>query len=251
MMNSRMRLQNKGWIDMTQRTIFAGLNPTVIIKTATGVTIEGWSRDQVRAETPTHAGLKVESRSRSEIGRARAVVGEHVLFDLHLQLPGSRKSEAGDAIDVQIGGEGKVWVPQGSQVKVYAGKGVQVSGIQGSVAVYTGGDVRLRDVRSLAHISAGGAVDLECETVAGNEVKFEAGRDLRCYVRGLNSARVIVNDLGGDWEGMIGAGQATLRLKAGGDVTLVTDHEVNALPPDFILGQIEKPVSSSEMENPV
>ncbi len=234
---------------MTQRTIVTGQNPTVIVKAATGVTIEGWDRDQVRAETHTHGGLKVESRSKSEIGRARAVLGEHVLFDVRLRLPGSKKTADEEALEIQLGGDGRVWVPRGSQVKVYAGQGVQVSGIQGPVAVYTGGDVHVRGVHSLAHVSAGGAVDLECETIEGKEVKFEAGRDLRCYVRGLNSARIVANDLGGDWEGLIGAGEATLRLKAGGDVTLVTDDEVEALPPNSILGQIVKPAPSSEMEN--
>lgn len=110
------------------------------------------------------------------------------------------------------------------------------------------GDVRVRNVRSLAHVSSGGAIDLECETIEGNEVKFEAGRDLRCYVRGLISARVIVSDLGSDWEGVIGLGNMILRLKAGGDAILVTDQKVEAIPPNYILGQIEKPVSS-EMDN--
>jgi hypothetical protein len=81
--------------------------------------------------------------------------------------------------------------------------------------------------------------------LTGDAVKFEAGRDLRCYVHGLTSARVIVNDLGGAWEGVIGSGNVTVRLKAGGDVTLVTDQKVEAIPPNYLLGQIERPASSS------
>jgi len=231
---------------MTQRSIFAGLTPTVIIKTGAGVTIEGWDSDQVQAETTTRGGLRVESRSEAEIGRARAAVGDRVLFDVRLKVPGDKeKSKTGEAIEVQIGGEGKVRVPLGSRVKVYAGNGAQVSDIEGTVAIYSGGDVRVRNVRSLAHVSSGGAVDLECETIEGDAVKFEAGRDLRCYVRGLSSARVIVNDLGGAWEAVIGSGNVTVRLKAGGDVTLVTDQKVEAIPPNYILGQIERPASSS------
>lgn len=234
---------------MAQRTIFAGMSPTVIIKTGTGVTIEGWDHDKVRAETSTRGGLKVEWRSQAEIGRARAIVGDHVLFDVRLKLPdGREKSRSGEAIEVQIGGEGKVLVPLGSQVKVFAGKDVLLSDIQGPVAIYTGGNVRVRNVHSLAHVSSGGAIDLECETIEGNEVKFEAGRDLRCYVRGLISAKVIVSDLGSDWEGVIGSGNMILRLKAGGDATLVTDQKVEGLPPNYILGQIEKP-GYSGMEN--
>ncbi|MGE5222009.1 MAG: hypothetical protein ACM3PY_06210 [Omnitrophica WOR_2 bacterium] len=209
---------------MAQRSIQVGMNPTVVIKTGTGVSVEGWDKGQVRAETPTRGGLRVEARRQSEISRARAAVGDHLLFDVRLKLPGSKKSDAGDTIEVHIGGEGKVRVPRDSRVKVYAGKEVQVSDIQGPVVLFTGGDVLVRGVRSLAHISSGGAVDLECDTIEGNEAKFEAGLDLRCSIRSLSSARVIVSDLDGDWEGLIGSGEMTLRLKAGGNVTLVTDQ---------------------------
>jgi hypothetical protein len=232
---------------MTQRTILAGMTPTVIVKSGAGVIVEGWDSDQVQADTRTRGGLKVESRSAAEIGRARAAVGDRVLFDVRLKLPGEKEqSNSGEAIEVLIGGEGTVRVPLGSRVKVYAGKGAQVSGVQGTVTIITGGDVRVRNVRSLAHVSSGGAMDLECETVAGEAVKFEAGRDLRCYVRGLANARVIVTDLGGSWEGVIGSGKVTVRLKAGGDATLVTDQKVEALPPDYLLGQIERPELSAE-----
>ena len=87
-------------------------------------------------------------------------------------------------------------------------------------------------------------MDLECETIEGSEVKLTAGRDLRCYIRGLTSALVAVKDLGDSWQGRIGAGEVRLTLKAGGDVTLVTDQTVEALPPDYILGQIERPAAS-------
>ena len=59
----------------------------------------------------------------------------------------------------------------------------------------------------------------------------------------LKDARIVVTDLGGTWEGMIGAGKVTLRLKAGGDAVLVTDQKVEAVPPDYILGQIEAPAA--------
>jgi hypothetical protein len=229
---------------MTQRTIFAGTNPTLIIKTGASVTVEGWDRDQVQAETSSRWGLKVEQRSEAEFARARAAVGDRVLFDLHFKRPGAKDTSA-ETIEVQVGGDGRVRVPFGSTVKVYAGADALVSDVRGTVSIYAGRDVRVRGVGTLAHVSTGGVMDLECENVAGNPVKFEAGRDLRCFIRGLTSARVIVNDLGSAWEGVIGAGDLTLRLKAGGDVILVTDQEVQAAPPDYILGQIEKPSVSS------
>jgi hypothetical protein len=233
-------------IHMTQRSIFGGMTPLVIIKAGSSVVVEGWDSDQIVAESSTRGGLKVETHSEAEIARARLAAGDLVLFDVRLKRPaGLDKNKPGEAVEVQIGGEGRVRVPRGSRVKVYAGKNAQVSDIQGTVAVYTGGGASVRNVRSLTHISSGGAIDLECETIEGGDVKFEAGRDLRCYVRGLTSARLLVSDLGGYWEGLMGSGGIILRLKAGGDVILVTDQKVEAAPPDFILGQIERPVPAS------
>jgi hypothetical protein len=50
-----------------------------------------------------------------------------------------------------------------------------------------------------------------------------------------------VKDIGGYWEARIGAGEKSVYLKSGGDVTLVTDQKVEEQPPEFILGKIEKP----------
>ncbi|HVM70527.1 MAG TPA: hypothetical protein VMT91_02125, partial [Anaerolineales bacterium] len=57
----------------------------------------------------------------------------------------------------------------------------------------------------------------------------------------LTSARLRVKDIGGYWEARIGTGEKSVYLKSGGDVTLVTDQKVEAQPPEFILGKIEKP----------
>jgi hypothetical protein len=142
---------------------------------------------------------------------------------------------------VQVGGSGRVQVPLGSSVKVYTGRHLGLREVGGRVSVFSGGDARLRAVGTLAHASTGGLLDVECQAVEGDELKLEAGRDLRVYVRDLPHARLLVNDLGGAWEGRIGGGRVTLRLKAGGDVTLVTDREVVPQGPDFVIGRIEKP----------
>ena len=57
----------------------------------------------------------------------------------------------------------------------------------------------------------------------------------------LTSARLRVKDIGGYWEARMGSGERSVYLKSGGDVTLVTDQKVEPLPPNYILGQIEKP----------
>lgn len=56
---------------MTQRSILAGMNPTVIIKAGGSVTVKGHDSDQVMAASGSKWGLKVEKHSKAEIGRAR------------------------------------------------------------------------------------------------------------------------------------------------------------------------------------
>jgi hypothetical protein len=227
---------------MTQRSIHAGQTPTVVVRASGDVQIEGWDDDRVLANTESRWGLKVERRSETEIARVRARVGDRVLFDVHLDVIGHAKKKArAEVTEVTIGNNGQVYVPLGSNVKVYAGKSANVHNIRGDIAVYAGGDVRMRNLHTLVHASAGGAMDLECETLAGDDVKFAAGRDLRFHVRNLDDAKVMVNDLGGYWEGIIGNGQRKIRLEAGGDVTLVTNQPVKGQPPDYVLGNIEAP----------
>ncbi len=229
---------------MTQRSIQAGASPTVIVKVGMNVQVEGWDDERVLASTEHKWGLKIERRSESALGhvRARAKVGDRVFFDLSTDLlKRKKKGEPDDAIQVHIGGDAVVRVPYGSTVKVYAGRSVEVRDIRGGVTAYAGRDVLLRNVHTLVHVSAGRAMDLECETLTGENVRFSAGRDLRFYVRGLNDAKIMVDDLGGYWEGVIGDGRRQIQLKAGGDVTVVTDQPVKAQSPDQALGHIESP----------
>lgn len=229
---------------MTQRSIQAGKTPTVIVKGGQDVQVEGWDEERVLASTEHKWGLKIERSSESALGhvRARAKVGDHVLFDLSTDLLKSKKKEMpGDAIQVKVGGDAIVRVPFASTVKIYAGHSAQVRDIRGDVTVYAGRDALLHNVRTLVHVSAGRAMDLDCETLAGDNVKFSAGRDLRFYVHDLHDARIMVDELGGDWDGVIGDGHRQIRLKAGGEVTVVTDQTFKGLSPDGVLGHIELP----------
>src|SRR5438093_13052375 len=107
---------------MTQRSIVTGLTPTIIIRAGADIMVEGRDGDRVLAETPGRSGLKVGRRSEGEFGRLRAAVGERVLLDLRATLPKAwRKGEA-DAIEVNVGGSGRVQVPLGSSVKIYTGR---------------------------------------------------------------------------------------------------------------------------------
>jgi hypothetical protein len=194
---------------MTQRSIQSGPTTIVIVRVGGTVRIEGREGERVVANTESRWGLKVERR--------------------------------GDAIEVHIGGSGEVLVPLNSTVKVYAGKHIELRTIGGSATIYAGGKASLRAVNALAHASAGGALDIECERIEGRDLRCSAGGDLRCFIRNLRDAKLMINDLGGYWEALIGAGHAKIRLTAGGDVTLVTDQAVVAQPPHYILGRIERP----------
>jgi hypothetical protein len=161
-----------------------------------------------------------------------------VLFDIRVKNPiRPKKDSEGDAIEIHIGRDGKAQVPIGSSVEVYAGRSTQIHNIQGRVTVYAGRDVQLRAIDTLAHASAGRGLDFECEAIEGSAVKFSAGRDIRCYIRSLTNVKYLIDDLGGYWEAIIGDGAVQVRLKSGGDVTLVTDQEVTG----DVLGKIERP----------
>lgn len=239
---------------MTHRSIFAGTNQTIIIKAGDSVTVKGHKSERLIAEGS--GGLSVERRSESEIGRARAAVGDHVLFDVRIKLPlplrpsswSASQSPSGggneEVIEVQIGGTGEVLVPFESFLKVYAGKDINVQSIKGQVDAYAGLHLNLQDVHRLGNASAGGTMNLDCQTLLGTNVEFKCGRDLRFHIRDLDNARIRVRDLGGYWEARIGGGEKSVYLKSGGDVTLVTDQTVEALPPNYILGKIEKPTEA-------
>jgi len=241
---------------MTQRSILAGKNQTVIIKVGASVTVKGHDSDLVTADTKGRWGLTLERRSESQIGRARAAIGEHVLFDVRIKLPsplrpspsgrgdgGEGKSESNEVIEVQLGGSGEVLVPYSSDLKIYAGKDIDVQGIQGQVDAYSGLNLELQDVYCLGNVSAGRAMNIDCQTMIGKDVTFGAGSDLRFHVADLTSLRLRVKDIGGYWEARIGDGEKSVYLKSGGDVTFVTDQKVGSLPPNYILGNIEKPAT--------
>jgi len=237
---------------MTQRSILAGKNQTIIIKVGASVIVKGHDSDLVTAETEGMWGLTLERRSESEIGRARAAIGEHVLFDVRLKLPSplrpslsrERGSATDEVIGVQIGGSGEVLVPFESNLKVYAGKDIDVQGVKGQVDAYSGLKLKLQDVYCLGNASAGSTMNIDCQTMIGKDVTFGAGSDLRFHVADLTSTRLRVKDVGGYWEARIGAGEKLVYLKSGGDVTFVTDQKVEPLPPNYILGKIEKPTSA-------
>jgi hypothetical protein len=192
---------------MTQRSMLVGWSPVVVIRAGGEVQVQGWDGDRLEVVTDGRWGLQI----------------------------GQRKGKP----EVQIGESGVVRLPVGSAVTVYSGKSADVRDVQGGLTVYAGGGAYLRGVRAILHVSAGGLADIDAEYVEGGDVRCVAGSNLRCAIRHLRDTRLLVSDRGGRWEGVIGSGQARLRLEAGGDVTVVTNEPVVAQPPHYILGQIE------------
>lgn len=135
-------------------------------------------------------------------------------------------------------------VPFESDLKIYAGKDINVQDIKGQVDAYSGLHLHLQGVYRLGNASAGGAMNLDCQTMLGTNVQFKCGRDLRFHIHDLSNARIRVRDLAGYWEARIGWAEKSVYLKSGGDVTFVTDQTVEALPPNYILGKIEKPAKA-------
>ena len=234
---------------MTQRSILAGKNQTIMIKAGASVTVKGYEGDLVTADTKGMWGLTLERRSGSQIGRARAAIGDHVLFDVRIKVPSPLRPFVGaegeeEVIEVQMGASGEVLVPYESNLKIYAGKDIDVQGIRGQVDAVSGLGLKLQDVQSLGNVSAGRAMDIDCQTMIGKDVTFGAGSDLRFHVADLTSLRLRVKDIGGYWEARIGEGEKSVYLKSGGDVTFVTDQKVEPLPPNYILGNIERPTGT-------
>jgi len=227
---------------MTQRSILAGKNQLIIVKAGAGVTVKGHDSDMVTAETQGKWGVTIERRAEAQIGRARAAIGDHVLFDWRIKFPnlGEKKAEK-EVIEVQFGSNGDVWVPYSSDLKVYAGTDIDVKGIQGQVDAYSGLNLTLENVYGLGNVSSGRAMNIDCQTMFGDDITLGAGSDLRFHVTDLTSVRLRVKDIGGYWEARIGGGEKSVYLKSGGDVTFVTDQDVEPLPPNYILGKIEKP----------
>ena len=201
---------------MTRRSILAGTTPDVVIKAGASVTVKGRDGDHVIVETEDRWGLKLERKK--------------------------------DYIVIQLGSNGDVSVPLSSNVKIYAGKSIDAQDLRGQVDAYAGLHLTIQDAFCLGHASAGGKMDVNCQTICEEDIAFSAGSDLRFHIQSLSNARIRVNDLGGYWEGRIGDGLISITLKSGGDVTLVTDQQVEALPPNYILGKIEKPSASPNPE---
>lgn len=148
---------------------------------------------------------------------------------------------AEEVIVIQIGGSGEVMVPVASTVKVYAGLNIDVRDVKGEVYGFAGLGLSFQNVYCLGHASAGRAMDIDCETMREDKVEFKSGGDLRFHIAELTSAHIRVADLGGYWEGRVGGGEKSVYLKSGGDVTFVTEQKVEPMPPDYVLGKIEKP----------
>jgi hypothetical protein len=208
MVSKRWQSKKEVDVNMTQRSILAGETPKITIKSGANIKVEAREGDQVTAESKGIWGLNLK--------------------------------KVGDEIVVEFGGDGKVFVPVHTDLKLFSGLGIEVKDVQGVVNGVSSASLTLTNVGCLGHASAGYRMDLDCQTMSPAETVIKAGGDIRFCVRDLTDALFKIKDLGGYWEAKIGSGAPVITLKSGGDVILVTDQKVEALPPHFILGQLEK-----------
>lgn len=201
----------------------------VIIRCGANCAVEGYDGTRVMAET--------DSRWNGISMRIVVRVGNHTLFHSEWSSKGSKITGSDDAVEVNVGGSCRVKVPASSSLKIYAGKHASVASVHGPVLINAGGDARAIGVGSMEPCNAGGTIEVDCERLTADDAKFNAGNDIRIRVRSLSDARVMVNDAGGFWDGEIGNGRTTVRLRCGGAATLITEHEVRGK----ILGNIERP----------
>ncbi len=183
---------------MTERTIFSGSTPQVTIRSGGDITVKGYDSDRVLAGTSGNWGLQLKRKKH--------------------------------AIEVQIGGNGQVLVPFGSSVTVYSGRSAEIQSIRGNVSAVSGLDLNIIDCNILQQASAGGKMSIDCRTVAAQELKLTAGWHLRCWLRELKNVRYQIDDMRGKWQAIFGDGRTVLRLKAGGDVSLIS-AETSDIPP--------------------
>jgi hypothetical protein len=233
---------------MTQRSMPVGLTPTIVIR-GNNITVEGWDSDRIQANNDDRWGVQIEKRKVTDIGRerARAAIGDRVLFDIAIANPFNPakrllKDFQGEAIEVRIG-HGQIRVPLNSNVIVYTSHDAEVRHLQGRLMISAGRDAHVQDVQTVVHAAAGGDLNLDCATLGGDDFKFSAGRDLRFCVHELSDATLLINEAGTFWEAVLGNGRIKVGLKAGGDVTLVTDQDVKPQPPYYALGNIERPAT--------
>lgn len=194
---------------MTERSIFSGREPQITIKAGLDVTVKGWEGDRVLVQSTNPWGLQVKQKK--------------------------------GTIEVQLGGSGEVMAPFGSSLKIYTGRTAVVHQVRGTLTIFAGWDIQVTACGVLVQASAGRAMDLDCEKAAGRELKLTAGGDLRCWIRDLKDVNYVIDDLGGRWQTLFGSGSTLVRLKAGGDVTLVTDLYRADQPPAEVFGKIVRP----------
>ncbi len=173
---------------MARRAMQTGAAPHIIIRTNGDVVIQGWADQRVVAEPGPQQEAQVKRRA--------------------------------GAIEVQLSGDGMVQVPFSSRIELYCGSSAGVEQVAGPVAAFASHDLRLRQVQVLSQASAGWSLEIDCQGVERADMRFTAGRDIRCRIAGLQGVRYIIDDQAGRREHTLGDGRVLVRLKAGGEVSL-------------------------------
>jgi hypothetical protein len=214
-----------------------------------GPTVEAQGADRRELEVQeVEGGLRIESRGDCKLLvppdaalEVQAVGGDAAIGDVRgqllLQTIGGdlRLSRVGQTAVETVGGALVANQVDGSLMADHVGADARVEGVRADVHLRSvGGDLRLSRVEGAAQVTAGGDVHVSLEPPPGSRSVIQAGGDLRCSLPERASVRVQIF-AGGDMrvavpteceeegEGCLvrlGAEEAELELRAGGDLSL-------------------------------
>ncbi len=183
------------------------------------------------------AGARIEANTVGGDVSIQGVTGD-LLFrnvggDLRLRDVGGAAVETvgGDLVARSLAGELSVDRTGGDAVVDEVERDVRLRAI--------GGDLRMSRVEGLVQAGAGGDVRISMLPKASTQSAIQAGGDLSCTVPETTSARLLLTAGGdlhlavpveaastaGGCEVLLGAGEATVQLSAGGDLSLRTGIE--------------------------
>ena len=199
--------------------------------------------DEIRLSGSTDCQVFAPSAARIEASTVGGDVSiQGVTGDLLLRTVGGdlRLRDVGGVAVETVGGDLSARNLAGALSVDRAGGDAVVDEVQGDVRIPTvGGDLRISRVGGLVQAVAGGDARISISPKASTHSGVQAGGDLTCAVPEESSVRLSLT-AGGDFhlavpvevkstttgcEVLLGEGQATVQLSAGGDLTLRTGIE--------------------------
>jgi hypothetical protein len=240
----------------TQQVIQTSTAPTLVIEQIGGdLSVRGWDRAEILARGDESLTLNQENttvylRSAGDCTlqvpvnttlRLGQVDGDGQIANVQGQI--TLEAAAGDLALREVGAatihsiEGDLSAREvNGDLSVHSVSGdVAIAGVRGSATINAGDDVSLTNVAGNVSVSVGDDASLRLTLKPGQECRIQAGGDIACRIPSDASVKVKLV-AGGDiaikklaasqsktegaYEFVLGAGEASLHLAAGGDIAL-------------------------------